>query len=38
MTLEVAQPLPDEQELHMSGRDQNGEHTESTGILPPKHM
>jgi hypothetical protein len=38
MTLEVAQPLPDEQELRIAWRDQSGEHTESTGLRPPKHM
>src|SRR5262245_3837245 len=30
--VEVAQPRPDEQELFVSWRDPDGEHTESTGI------
>jgi hypothetical protein len=38
MTVEVAQPAPDEPELLVRWRDQDGEHTESTGIRPPRHM
>jgi hypothetical protein len=35
MTVEVRQPLPEEQELMVQWRDPDGEHTESTGIRPP---
>jgi hypothetical protein len=38
MAVEVHQPLPDEQELIVQWRDADGEHTESTGIRPPRHM
>ena len=38
MALEVRQPLPDEQELMVQWRDADGQHTESTGIRPPRHM
>jgi hypothetical protein len=38
MAVEVRQPLPDEQTLMVWWRDADGEHTESTGINPPRHM
>lgn len=38
MAVEVRQPLPHEQELTVQWRDADGEHTESTGIRPPRHM
>lgn len=38
-TVEVMQPLPDEQTLMISWTDADGEHgPESTGIRPPRHM
>jgi hypothetical protein len=38
MAVEVRQPLPEEQELMVEWRDADGEHTESTGYRPPRHM
>jgi hypothetical protein len=38
MAVEVRQPLPEEQVLMVRWRDADGEHTESTGIRPPRHM
>lgn len=38
MAVEVRQPLPLEQTLMVQWRDQDGEHTEVTGIRPPRHM
>lgn len=38
MAVEVRQPLPLEQTLMVRWRDQDGEHTVSTGIRPRRHM
>jgi hypothetical protein len=38
MTVEVSAPLPEEQELMVQWRDADGQHTESSGIQPPRHM
>jgi hypothetical protein len=39
MAVEVRQqPLPDEQELMVQWRDADGEHTESTGVRPPRRV
>jgi hypothetical protein len=38
MSIEVRHPFPDDQELMVQWRDSDGEHTESTGLRPPRHM
>jgi hypothetical protein len=36
--VEIRQPIPEEQELMVQWRDADGQHTQSTGIRPPRHM
>ncbi len=37
VAIDVRQPLPDEQRLIVKWCDQDGEHTEDTGIRPRRH-
>jgi hypothetical protein len=37
VAIDVRQPLPDEQRLMVKWCDQDGEHTEDTGIRPRRH-